>query len=68
MIVETGSFLLTIRQMRRNCSEHLGQVETAKAMPYFTEDWQAQIESVIGNGRANVEAQVSPVGSGPPIS
>ena len=39
MTVETGSFLLPIRRLRRNCSEHLGQVATAKGMPYFNEDW-----------------------------
>ncbi len=32
MTVEGGSFLLPILQMRRNLSEHLGQVATAKAM------------------------------------
>jgi hypothetical protein len=32
MTVEGGSFLLPIRQMRWNLSEHLGQVATAKAM------------------------------------
>jgi len=42
MTVEGGSFLLPIRQIRRNRSEHLGQVATANATaPIVSYDWLA---------------------------
>jgi hypothetical protein len=33
MTVDGGSFFLPIRQRKRNCFEHAGQVATQKAMP-----------------------------------